>query len=72
MNIPQVVISDTVSLYLLTLLMEAQSKDIQREKEGIRLKQLICLTMLSSILDIVLSLIDGKEGAFWYLLNYYG
>lgn len=72
MNIPQVVISDTVSLYLLTLLMEAQSKDIQREKEGIRLKQLICLTMLSSILDIVLTLIDGKEGAFWYLLNYYG
>lgn len=73
MNIPQVVISDTVSIYLLlTLLMEAKFKDILGEKEGIRLKQLIYLTMISSVLDIILTMSDGKSGVFMYFLNYYG
>lgn len=73
MNIPQVIITDTVSFYLLlTLLLEAKFKDILGEREGFLLRHLIYATMLSSILDMILTLIDGKQGPFLYYLNYYG
>lgn len=73
MNIPQAIITDTVSFYLLlTLLLEAKFKDILGEREGFLLRHLIYTTMLSSILDMILTLINGKQGPFLYYLNYYG
>lgn len=73
MNIPQVVITDTISFYLLlTLLLEAKFKDILGEAEGFLLRHLIYATMVSSFLDMILSIIDGKQGPFLYFLNYYG
>lgn len=73
MNIPQVVITDTISFYLLlTLLLEAKFKAILGDREGFLLRHLIYATMISSFLDMILTLVDGKPEPFLWVLNYYG
>ena len=65
------VITDTVSFYLLlTLLLEAKFKDILGEKESLLLRLLIYTTMIFTFLDMILTIIDGRPGAFWHYLNY--
>lgn len=73
MNLTQIVISDAISMYLLlVLVLEARFEVLMGEKEGGEIRYLIYATMLSSGLDLLVSLVDGRPGRIFRLVNYYG
>lgn len=73
MNIPQVVIADTVSIYMLfILLVEAQFETVMGDKEGRLIRTLVKLTMVSSFLDMIIDITAGRPGNLYMFINYYG